>query len=238
MPNHSIELTTAKAFSRMQQVLIFNHSSNTYFYSFDIERRVVHQMWCMNVHRYHKPGLLLAHISISPGKCRWNRHSVQNVSTINLISAKKETKRNEFITAAYFQSLSNVLHRLNGREHSRWCSERYVRKSLPHAKNLVRSVIDADFNDSWIFVTFSQLRCIGLPHAPPIFCRTCAKLPAKQIATNGFSYVWLLLVQIGFFSNIRRGDEHAFTCAFRPNARYVSCNVQPPSWSTRISIWE
>lgn len=104
-----------------------------------------------------------------------------------------------------------------------------MRKSLPHARNLVRSVIDADFNDSWIFVTFSQLRCVGLPHEPPIFSRACIKLPARQIVTNGFSYVRLLVVQIGFFSNIRRGDEQALTWAFRPSARYVSCSVQPPS---------
>lgn len=196
-------------------------------------------MWCMNGHLFRKPALLFEHISISPGKCHYNRHTVQNVSTLNLIRKIKEIYRISSVKYAFEcnNSLSNVLHRLYGREHSKWCSERYVRKSLPHAKNLVRSVIDADANESWIFWTFSQLRCVGFPHRPPIFSRACIKLPAKQIVTNGFSYVWLCVVQIGFFSNIRRGDEHAFTCAFRPNARYVSCNVQPPSCSIRISIW-
>lgn len=160
-------------------------------------------------------------------KSDWN----ENKNDTRKISRYMNNNSKKRITVAF-----DFLHLLYGLEHSKWCSERYVRKSLPHAKNLDRSVIDAVFNDSWIFVTFSQLRCVGVPHDPPIFSRTCTNVPAKQIVTNGFSYVWLLLVQMGFFSNMRRGDEHALTCAFRPKARYVSCNVQPPSWSIRISM--
>lgn len=110
-----------------------------------------------------------------------------------------------------------------------------MRKSLPQAKNLVRSVIDAVFSDSCILCTRSQLFCTGFPHRPPTFSRTCINAPAVQIVINGFSYVRLCVVQMGFFSNERRDAVHAFTCAFRPNARYVSCNVQPPSCVTRIS---